>query len=139
MARVLILSLVFAPDGASTAQIMSELAIDLRNAGHCVSVVTTAPHMNRDRLAESVQPLRRRWFGLFAESEFDGISVRHTWMPPRAKSKARRLLGWGSFHLLGGVAVLLGERPDVIIVPSPLLTVGWLAWLVGALRGSRYI
>ena len=53
MARVLIYSLVFPPDGVSTGQIMGELAVDLARLGHTVGVVTTQPHYNRDELARA--------------------------------------------------------------------------------------
>ncbi len=43
MARILILSLVFRPDNVSTAQIMGDLAEDLKARGHEVFVITTVP------------------------------------------------------------------------------------------------
>jgi colanic acid biosynthesis glycosyl transferase WcaI len=49
MAKILFLSLVFPPDSVSTAQIMGELAISLRDLGHEVEVLTTTPHYNEDK------------------------------------------------------------------------------------------
>ncbi len=63
-ARILLHTLVFAPDGVSTAQLMSELAAELRDLGHEVVVLTTVPHYNADTEARAMQPLRRhrgRW------------------------------------------------------------------------------
>lgn len=48
MAHVVIKTLVFAPDGVSTATIVSELAKDIREKGHTLSVITTIPHYNAD-------------------------------------------------------------------------------------------
>lgn len=59
MARVMIYSLFFPPDGASTAQLVGELAEDLLWVGHKVSVITTQPRFNRDPEAEEAHPLRR--------------------------------------------------------------------------------
>ena len=61
MARILILSLVFRPDNVSTAQIMGELAVDLKARGHEVSVITTVPHYNNDPVAMEGQPLQAYW------------------------------------------------------------------------------
>src|SRR5262245_16099537 len=140
MAHVLILSLVFPPDGVSTAQIMGELAADLSHAGHSVSVVTTQPHYNRDDVALAAQPLTPMWRGLLYRSDYKGIPVIHTRMPPKGKSIRSRLQGWLGFHALGLMAALrLTKRADAIIVPSPLLSGGVVAWLIGLFTGARYI
>jgi colanic acid biosynthesis glycosyl transferase WcaI len=143
VAHVLIYSLVFPPDGVSTAQLYGELAEDLQMAGHHVSVITTAPHYNCDSVAVATQPLRRipRWGGMLLESDFHGIRVIHTAMPVGSRINfTRRLYGWLGFHLLGLIAaVRMVGRPQVILVPSPLLTAGIVAWILGVLRGSRYI
>src|SRR5689334_4152801 len=100
MARVLMLTLVFPPDGVSTAQIIGELSADLRRAGHDVLVITTAPHYNYDEAAATRQPLSRRWGGLLYESHYHGIPVLHLAMPRKNASVIRRLLAWMQFHVL---------------------------------------
>ncbi len=140
MANVLFLSLVFPPDGVSTALIMGELAADLRARGHDVKVVTTAPHYNRDEAAEARQPLRPWWGRVLQRSEYAGIPVIHTWMPRKGAGIAGRLTAWMTFHFLStAVALALTWRPDVIIAPSPPLTVGISAWIVSAMRRARFI
>jgi colanic acid biosynthesis glycosyl transferase WcaI len=140
MANVLFLSLVFPPDGVSTALIMGELAADLRARGHDVRVVTTSPHYNRDEAAEAGQPLRPWWGRLLRRSEYAGIPVVHTWMPRKGAGIVGRLAAWTTFHILStGVALAIRPRPDVVIAPSPPLTVGVSAWLVCALRRARFI
>lgn len=140
MSRVLLISLVFAPDGVSTAQLMSELVVDLQRAGHRISVVTTRPHYNRDHVAEAAQPLVRKWCGLLSQSDYHGIPVIHTAMPRKAGGILARLAGFAIFHLLALVsALMLVERPDVILVPSPLLSAGALGWLVARVRGAAFI
>ena len=131
MARVLVLTLVFPPDGVSTALILGELSADLKRAGHDVSVITTEPHYNRDEAAEARQPLSRRWGGLLFRSEYHGIPVLHVAMPRKTASVVRRLLAWMQFHVLSLVAALTYvRRADVIVTPSPPLTVGVVAWLL---------
>lgn len=127
MSRVLILSLVFSPDGVSTAQLMSELAVDLRRNGHDVTVISTRPHYNRDPVAEAAQPLSTRWPGLLWQSHIDGVRVYHTRVSAKSGGLASRMAGWLLFHLVATVAALvLVRRADVIFVPSPLLTLGAL-------------
>lgn len=140
MARVLILSLVFPPDGVSTAQLMGELAQDLAAGGHDVSVVTTVPHYNRDRDAEEFQPLTRIACSVVRRSVFHDIPVFHVPMPADRSTVLGRLRGWLSFHILGFYAALRHTpRPDVILVPSPLLTAAVVAWAINLVRGGCYI
>lgn len=138
--RVLIISLVFAPDGVSTAQLMADLCVDLVRAGHPIDVLTTQPHYNRDVVAEASQPLHRRWAGLLYESTFHGIPVLHAAMRRKRGGFTARLLGWAHFHLVALVAGLfVVPRPDVILVPSPLLTAGVVGWVIARLRGATLV
>jgi colanic acid biosynthesis glycosyl transferase WcaI len=140
MAHVLVLSLVFPPDGVSTAVIMGELSADIRRAGHDVTVVTTVPHYNRDREAESRQPLTRLWGPLLYRSEFQGLRVLHVGMPRKSGRVLSRLLAWTRFHVLSLIAaVALVRRVDVILAPSPPLTIGICAWLLGCVYRAPFV
>jgi colanic acid biosynthesis glycosyl transferase WcaI len=132
MAHILVVTLVFPPDGVSTAVIVGELSADLKKAGHDVTVVTTVPHYNRDTEALARQPLQRLWGPLLYRSEFHGVRVLHVAMPRKTGNILLRLLAWMQFHVLSMIAVLsLVRRVDVILTPSPPLTVGVAAWLLG--------
>jgi colanic acid biosynthesis glycosyl transferase WcaI len=140
VARLLIYSLVFPPDGVSTAQLMGELAQDLEATGHDVAAITTEPHYNRDKVAEAAQPLRRLRGGLVSESDFGRIRVRHISMPTGRGRLSGRIRGWLGFHVLGFVLALRkAPAAEVIIVPSPLLTAGVVAWAITKVRGGAYI
>jgi colanic acid biosynthesis glycosyl transferase WcaI len=140
MAHILLLTLVFPPDGVSTAVILGELSADLKTAGHDVTVLTTVPHYNRDAGAESRQPLVRMWGPLLYRSEFQGVRVLHVGMPRKSGKVLPRLLAWTQFHVLSLIAaVALVRRVDVIVAPSPPLTVGLCAWLLGCLYRAPYI
>ncbi len=132
------LSLVFPPDNVSTAHLMGCLAADLHRAGHDVSVITTTPHYNRDQEAEAQQPLEKL-LPMFRRSTFHGIPVLHVAMPRKTGSIVRRLAAWCLFHVLSTVAALCMPRPDVILCPSPPLTIGISAWVIALLRRSRFI
>jgi colanic acid biosynthesis glycosyl transferase WcaI len=140
MAHVLVLTLVFPPDGVSTAVIMGELSADLRRAGHDVTVLTTSPHYNRDLEAESRQPLSSLWGPLLYRSEFQGLRVLHVGMPRKSGRIASRLLAWTRFHVLSLIAAAaLVRRVDVILAPSPPLTIGVCAWLLGRAYRAPFV
>ncbi len=140
MANILLLTLVFPPDSVSTAHIMGELAKDLGHHGHTVTVVTTAPHYNRDEEAESRQPFRNHWGSLLRKSSYSGIDVYHVLMPRKSKSILLRLASWVGFHLVSTIAgMTVIPKPDVILVPSPPLTIGLSAWVVGKFHRAPYI
>lgn len=139
MSKVLILSLVFPPDNVSTAHIMGDVAADLRNKGHEVVVLTTMPHYQPDPEALRSQPIRRSW-PLLKRSEFSGVPVYHAAMPQKGTSLWGRLLGFFLFHSISTVAgCSLLRGIDVIIVPSPPLTIGVSAWLIGVRHRAPYI
>ena len=140
MADVLLLSLVFPPDSVSTAQIMGELAVDLGKRGHRVTVITTIPHYNRDLENERNQPFRPKWGKILCQSEFNGLRVYHSFMLPKGKNILLRIMAWAFFHIISVIAGLtIVPRPSVIIAPSPPLTIGLCAWLLGRLHGAPYI
>jgi len=140
MADVLLLSLVFPPDSVSTAQIMGELAVDLGKHGHRVTVISTIPHYNRNLENEKEQPLRRKWEKMLYQSEYHGMTVYHTVMPPKGQNILWRILAWAFFHIMSVIAGLtIVPRPSVIVAPSPPLTIGLCAWLLGVVYRVPYI
>src|SRR5512139_4171159 len=98
MSRILLLTLVFAPDGVSTSVLMTELALELQTLGHEVVVLTTTPHYNVEPEARARQPLARRWGGLLYHSELQGINVYHASMPIEGTRVSTRLLDYARFH-----------------------------------------
>jgi len=140
MARVAFLSLIFPPDSVSTAQIMGELAIELKKLGHEVSVLTTTPHYYRDVEAESKQPLSSYWGRLLRKSTFCGIPVYHIAMPQKSKYLGARFIPFLHFHILSCIAgMLVFNKPDIIIVPSPPITLGVCAWMLSSFHRAQYI
>lgn len=140
VARVLILNLIFPPDGVSSAQLLGEMALDFQRAGHEVSVITTVPHYNRDEQAEADQPLHRRRGSPVARSDFHGIPVRHIAIPRKSGRAPIRALQWLWFHLASTLIGLRDRpRPDVIVATSPPLSIGLNAWAVGRFGRIPYI
>jgi colanic acid biosynthesis glycosyl transferase WcaI len=140
MARVLILSLVFRPDNVSTAQIMGDIALDLKAMGHDVSVITTIPHYNKDPEALAAQPLKSWWGKLLQRSSYRGIRVLHVWMPRKGRNLMLRISAWAGFHVVSLLAgIISSARPDIIIAPSPPLSIGAVAWMLGRRHRCPFI
>jgi putative colanic acid biosynthesis glycosyltransferase WcaI len=138
--HIVLVSLVFRPDNVSTAHVMADLAADFTAAGHQVTVFTTTPHYNRDDAAEASQPRRAFWGRLLQVSDYQGMRVYHAWMPRKGRSVILRLTAWVWFHVVSTVAAcLLARRPDVILAPSPPLTVGVSAWVIGRVRSVPFV
>lgn len=138
--RILLLSLVFSPDSVSTSVLMTELALELKKLGHDITVLTTTPHYNVEPEARQRQPLRRRWGGLLYQSDCQGIPVYHASIPVKGSRVGARLLDYLRFHAISTVAGLTIARDyDIILAPSPPLTIGLSAWVLGLLRRVPFI
>ena len=140
MTHLLVLSLTFPPDNVSTAHLMGELASDMVAQGHSVTVLTTMPHYNRDRVAEQGQPIRSFWGPFLKKSELNGAVVYHSPTLSRSTGMISRIMGWMIFHLISlTVGLLITRRVDVILAPSPPLTIGLVAWLLGLYHRAPFI
>ena len=97
--KVLIHSIVFNPDGVSTAYLYGDIALALKQRGFEVVVLTTTPHYNRVAAQIEAQPLKWKIWGLLKESRFHGIKVLHV-PQKKFKSTALRLLGFVYWHIV---------------------------------------
>lgn len=140
MSKILLLSLVFAPDGVSTAVLMTQLVLELKRHGHEISVVTTTPHYNIDPEALNEQKLIRRWCGLIFESEIEGVPVYHASIPKKGNRVGARMLDYLRFHLITTIfGLFLRRHFDVVLTPSPPLTIGISGWLLALFHGVPFI
>jgi colanic acid biosynthesis glycosyl transferase WcaI len=140
MPRILLHTLVFPPDGVSTSTLLSELMQDLQSKGHQITVLTTCPHYNRDLDAEAKQPLHGRLGGLYFISEHHGMRVIHTWMPRKGQGVSGRLSHYLIFHVLSLIlGILMIGRQDVVIAPSPPLSIGVIGWLLAVFKGGKFV
>lgn len=136
MSKILIHTIVFSPDGVSTAYIYNDIALRLQQGGHRVIVLTTVPHFNV--LPENLerQPLTAKLGGLWYESDFQGIRVIH--IPQKKfKSTLLRLIGFMYWHVVSFVSALFIRNLDLILSPSPPLTLGVVNILLGKLKSAK--
>lgn len=138
MRRVLIHTLIFSPDGVSTAYLYNDIALRLQESGYEVIVLTTTPHFNIVPEQVAMQPMRWKIWGLCKESNYHGITVLHV-PQKKYKSTALRLLGFVYWHIVSFVLGLTVRRVDLILSPSPPLTIGWLSLGLARLKRCKVV
>lgn len=133
--RILLLSLYFEPDLAANAVIMTKLAQELSRLGHQMTVVTAFPHYDTNRIWEIYRGT------LVRGEERDDMRIYRVYLyvPRRKERILGRLLNYISFNFLSTVVGLLSGRHDVVLAPSPPLTIGLSAYVISRLRRIAFI
>ena len=138
MKRVLIHTLIFSPDGVSTAYLYNDIALRLQQRGYEVVVLTTTPHFNIVPEQVEKQPMHWKVWGFCKVSKFNGITVLHV-PQKKFKSTVLRLLGFVYWHIISFFIGLTIKHVDLILSPSPPLTVGWMNLGLAKLKGCKVI
>ena len=136
--RVLIHSIVFSPDGVSTAYLYNDIALGLVENGFDVVVLTTTPHYNLIESTLTKQPFKSKLFGIFYVSDFNGIRVIHVPLK-KYKSTFIRLLSFIYWHILSLIIGLSIKRVDFVLSPSPPLSIGFISLLIAKFKGAKSI
>jgi len=136
--KILIHSLIFSPDGVSTAYLYNDIALKFQECGFQVVVLTTTPHYNVVESQLAQQPLKWKIPGICKESHFHGIRVIHV---PQKKFKNTflRLLGFTYWHIVSFVIGLFIKKVNVILSPSPPLTIGLLNFWLGKIKNCKVV
>ena len=136
MKRILIHSLIFSPDGVSTAYLYNDIALRLQKRGYEVVVLTTTPHFNIVPEQVEKQPMRWKVWGFCKVSKYNGMTVLHV-PQKKFKSTALRLLGFAYWHIVSFFIGLTIRHVDLILSPSPPLTLGFLNLGLAKLKGCK--
>ena len=138
MKRVLIHTLIFSPDGVSTAYLYNDIALRFQERGYEVVVLTTTPHFNIVPEQVEKQPMKWKVWGFCKVSKFNGMTVLHV-PQKKFKSTVLRLLGFVYWHIVSFFIGLTIKHVDLILSPSPPLTVGWMNLGLARLKGCKVI
>lgn len=138
MKRVLIHTLIFSPDGVSTAYLYNDIALRLQQRGYEVVVLTTTPHFNIVPEQVEKQPMKWKVWGFCKVSKFNGMTVLHV-PQKKFKSTLLRLIGFVYWHIVSFIIGLTIKHVDLILSPSPPLTVGWMNLGLAKLKGCKVI
>lgn len=136
--KILIHSLVFSPDGVSTAYLYNDIALAFKKAGYSVVVLSTTPHFNKIKELCKEQPLKWGCWGLYKRSSFNGIPVIH--IPQKKfKSTILRLIGFLYWHIIAFIIGLGIKNIDAILSPSPPLTIGLINLWLGRIKHCKVV
>ncbi len=138
MKKILIHSIAFSPDGVSTAYLYNDIAIKFKECGFEVSVLTTTPHYNVVESELLKQPLKRKAIGLYYESNFQGIKVKHVYQK-KYNNTFLRLLGFVYWHIISFFLGVFEKNIDLIISPSPPLSIGIINIFIGKIKRAKVI
>ncbi|HET6319996.1 MAG TPA: glycosyltransferase family 4 protein, partial [Chloroflexota bacterium] len=105
---------------------MTELAEELAARGHSVTVVSALPYHQH----HSIEPGYRG--RLWQVDQHGPIRVFRTWLLLRGTKRdiGGRVLAYGSFNLTSSIVAACTGPHDVVITPSPPLTIGVFGWLL---------
>lgn len=135
---VLIHSIVFSPDGVSTAYLYNDIALKLQDSGFKVIVLTTTPHYNIVKEHLDLQPMKKRFYGLFYMSSHNGIDAYHV-AQRKYSNSLLRIIGFLYWHLMSFLIAISLKKIDVIISPSPPLSIAVLNIIIAKFKKSKTI
>ena len=136
--RVLIHSIVFSPDGVSTAYLYNDIALGLVENGFDVVVLTTTPHYNLIESELDKQPISKRIFGLYYVSNFKGILVYHIPLK-KYKSTIKRVISFIYWHIASFLFALSLKKINFILSPSPPISIGFISLLIAKIKGAKAV
>ncbi len=136
--RILIHSIVFSPDGVSTAYIYNDIALGLVENGFDVVVITTTPHYNLIDSELDKQPLSKKMFGLYYVSNFKGIQVYHIPLK-KYKSTLKRIFSFVYWHIGSLILGLTLKRVSFVLSPSPPISIGLISLMISKIKGAKAI
>ena len=136
--RVLIHSIVFSPDGVSTAYLYNDIALGLVDNGFDVVVLTTTPHYNLIESELVKQPIVKKLFGLYYQSDFKGIQVYHIPLK-KYKSTVKRLMSFVYWHILSLFIGFSIKKINFVLSPSPPLSIGFISLLIAKLKRAKSV
>lgn len=117
--KIQLVSIVAPPDAVSTAQLVGEIAEDLADLGHDVSILSTQPHYNHDETAVAKQPISWSPFGLVGKSQIGPSAVEHVRMRKKANTAPGRAAQWLLFHVAAAMKLARSDAEAVLVVSPP--------------------
>jgi len=132
--KVILWGINYSPEATGIAPFNAELAEYLAGGDCDISVVTGFSYYPHWRKAPA-----DRW-RLFRKERINGVNVlRCAQYVPEKVSTLRRIIHELSFGLTSLVRVLFLPRPDIYIVVSPPLFLGFCAWIATIVKRSRFV
>lgn len=129
--RVLIFSQYYYPEGVPKPH---ELAEELAESDHEVSVLTGFPHYPGGKLASGYR------LGLFLKEKIHNIPVLRLFeLPYHSTNALLRMANYLSFMISAPFGAFFTPRCDVIYVWHPPQTIGVAAWIISRIKGAPFV
>lgn len=124
--EITILSQYFYPEVASTGQLMTELALGLKERGCDVHIITgQPPYYKKEKL--------------LAEEDYRGVSIRRVWCTGLDKNKKiGRVMNSMAFFISSFLTVSFSRKVPLLIVSNPPF-LPLIGTLLKTIRGQKYI
>lgn len=133
--RILLLSTYFRPDASANGTIMSKLVDEFVARGHSVTVVTSVPHYDQNR----IWPEYSKRLMYSETSGSTRVYRLYTYVARDKSNIAHRVLSYASFTLLSALRCATLRSHDVMLVPSPPLSNGVIADFIGRMRRMPFV
>lgn len=132
--KVVIICQWFPPEYAPIGVMLHELAQDITNKGHKLTIITGFPNHPAGVLFEGYKKK------LFMEEMAGGVkTIRCYLYTSPIKTFSRRILNYLTFALTSFVAALRLEKQDILFMVSPPLTNGVVALILSKLKGFNFV
>lgn len=132
--NVLFVTYYFSPEVGAPQRRIREFAVKLKAKGHRVSVLTGFPNYPHGDL---IPPYQRQ---PYLREDLDGVEVLRVFhLLGNRRGKLGRAVSEGSFAISATLAALLEQAPDVVVVESPSLLLGWAGLALKTFRRTSFV
>jgi colanic acid biosynthesis glycosyl transferase WcaI len=126
--KILLLNQCFYPDVVSTAQYLTDLAVELSLRGHSVTVLASSRGYDDPR---NRFPSREHWKGISI--------IRISSLALGKTSRWRRAIGFGSYLLSCALRLLVLPKFDCVVAMTSPPLISFLAALFARVKGARFV
>lgn len=125
--KITILTNSFQPDPIGIAPLSSELAEDLAQQGHEVTVATAFPHYPDWVIPPAYQGK------VYSREQWRGVNVLRSWLKVSKRATAMsKMIAYATFTASATLGSLVWDKPDLLFVISPPLSLSFTAFLTKA-------
>ena len=132
--RIVVWGINYSPELTGIGPCNTALCEHLAAKGHSVEMLTSFAYY--PAWAKSAEDSNR----LFRTDLVNGVKVRRCWhFVPSKVTPLKRIAHELSFVVCSAIRFLFLKRPDVFVVVSPPLLLGFAAWILGILKRAPFI
>ena len=123
--KILLYTLIFAPDTCSNAFVFSDMTAELLKSGDEVTVITTTPHYDEEHADKKKKCLAKGKSRWYRKSNYMGANVYHIDVISRKGNTKDRLNTFYRFHHYCTKLLRVEKiEADVVICQTPPMTIG---------------